>query len=181
MGSPTLWPRSNLGGWGRYTRPIGWRPTSQGASSPKERPRHLLGARVSFQHLLLLLRQHSLLLLLHHRNLLLVKKKKTAHFCQLPVTTGNRLSVTSLLGGAEVPAVSLPVQGPQLLVLPVPSASAAPSAGLKRPAPAVQYLRRPDGRLFQLVPVSQLTPVPLRPTGESHPLLFIKDSIPLTH
>lgn len=75
-----------------------------------------------------------------------------------------------------LPAITLPLQGPQLLMLPIPPTPPAPSAGQK--LPALQYLRRPDGRLFQLVPVSQLTQVQLRPPPTGEPQPPVKESTP---
>lgn len=86
--------------------------------------------------------------------------------------------------------VNLPPKGTQLLMVPVTSVPG--KAPVLRPAPGstgqrmvlqpvrtasgVQYYRRPDGQLFQLVPISQLRPVNLNQSiqsGESFLLHYI--------
>lgn len=86
--------------------------------------------------------------------------------------------------------VNLPPKGTQLLMVPVTSVPG--KVPVLRPAPGstgqrmvlqpvrtvsgVQYYRRPDGQLFQLVPISQLRPVNLNQSvhsGESIILHYI--------
>lgn len=124
--------------------------------------------------------QHPTLLLLHLcRHHPQVEHSKLSHWWQQETKSiPHCVFPASPLGGAVAPAITLPLQSPQVLMLPVPSAPPAPPAGQK--LQTLQYLRRPDGRLFQLVPISQLTTVQLRQrlTGKHLPSPPTKDSSP---